>query len=125
MFPSIVAIAAIGFVAIVGLQLSSFDIEGSYLLFLPGVIMAVAVGGGVAGVIAIFFASVLTWFFFIPPLWSFAVPSIRGGVTLLLYVAVSILFCRIYYSQRRTIDELASSNVSLQAKLVRIGKGKN
>ena len=121
-FHCIVAIATTGLMAILGLQLSSINVEAPYLMFLPGIIAAVTIGGGIAGAVAVVLAGILTWFFFIPPVWSFGIPSSTYGITFLLYLAVTVLVCRLYDKQRRMIDELANANIDLRAKLAKLGR---
>lgn len=121
-FGCVVAIAVTGFAVITGLQLSTFNVEAPYLILLPCVVAAVAIGGRISGAVAITLAAVLTWFFFIPPVWSFRLPSVPDTVTFALYLAVMIWICRLYYRQKRTIDELATANHDLRVKLGKLGR---
>src|SRR5256885_13875790 len=115
-FGCVVAVAVTGAAVMAGLQLSTFNVEAPYLILLPCAVAAVAIGGRVSGAVAIALAAVLTWFFFIPPVWSFHLPSVPNTVTFALYLAVMIWICRLYYRQKRMIDELATSNHDLRIK---------
>ena len=121
-FGCVIAVAVTGCAVIAGLQLSTFNVEAPYLLLLPCAVAAVAVGGRVAGTVAIVLAAALTWFFFIPPVWSFHLPSMPYAVTFALYLAVMVWVCRLYYRQKRMIDELATANHDLRVKLGKLGR---
>src|SRR5579862_1875993 len=106
---------------IAGLELAVINVEAPYLVFFPAVIAAFFIGGVVTAAIAITAAAISIWFFFMPPLWSFAWPGYPHCVTYLLILAVMVLVCRVLAVQRRRIDELASANLSLRTKLLKAG----
>src|ERR1700690_420449 len=116
-FQAIVAVVIMAVATIVGIELATLNVEAPYLVLLPGVLFAAAVGGGVCAAVAVLLGGLATWFYFIPPVWSFGIPSNQHAITLLLYIGILALVSRTYYVQRRMIDELADSNIKLRAKL--------
>jgi K+-sensing histidine kinase KdpD len=95
-FHGVIAIAIMGAATIIGLQLATLKIEAPYLVLLPGVLFAGVVGGTVGATIAVLLGGIVTWFYFIPPFWSFALPSYQYGITLLLFVGILGLVSRTY-----------------------------
>lgn len=120
-FHGAIAVVIVALATIAGLELAVINVEAPYLVLLPGVIIAFAAGGVFTATIVILLGGVVTWFFFIPPVWSFQIPSYANSLTLLLFLAIMGLVCRILYVQRRTIDELASANIELRGKLLKVG----
>jgi K+-sensing histidine kinase KdpD len=121
-FQGVAAIIIMAVATIAGLELATLNVEAPYLVMLPGVLFAAAVGGGFCAAIAVGFGGLATWFYFIPPVWSFALPSYQHATTLLLYVGILALVSRTYYVQRRMIDELAEANIKLRGKLLSVGR---
>jgi K+-sensing histidine kinase KdpD len=105
--------------AILTLVLAGSGVQAPYLAFLFAVAAAAVWGGGTAGVCAAVFSSLLTWFFFIPPVWSFAPPSLAGALTVALLFGIALLVTHMWQRQRRTIDELTDTVVELRSKLKR------
>ena len=118
----VVALGVTSLAAVAALQLATFHIEAPYMVLFLGIVATVIIGGGVAGIFAVLLSALLTWFFFIPPLWSFALPSAPYAITVVVFVVVGIAACRLYDRQRQTIDELASANTDLRTKLCKIGR---
>jgi K+-sensing histidine kinase KdpD len=58
------------------------------------------------GSFATLLGGVGTWYFFIPPAWTFDPPSFVDGLSLLLYLAVVLLVCLPIYRQQRAIQRL-------------------
>jgi len=105
--------------AILALVLAGADVQAPYLAFLFAVAGAAVWGGGGAGLCAAVFSSMLTWFFFIPPFWSFALPSWAGSLTIALVFGIALLMTQMWNRQKRTIDELTDTVIELRAKLKR------
>jgi K+-sensing histidine kinase KdpD len=122
LFATIVAVGCVAITALIGLSLASLQVEAPYLLLLLGILAAAMIGGAGAGLIAIVLATFVTWFFFIPPVWSFALPTRGYVLTIGLFLVVAFAFTQLYYRQRKIIDELSSANVTLRQQLLRIGR---
>lgn len=118
-----IALATSTIGAILALLLGSYGVQAPYLVFLFSVVLALAWGGGIAGVCSAVFSSFLTWFFFIPPVWSFSLPSVTGALTVALFFAVALLVSLMWRRQRQTIDDLMDSVFDLRAKLKKLGRG--
>jgi|HubBroStandDraft_6_1064221.scaffolds.fasta_scaffold1717798_1 K+-sensing histidine kinase KdpD len=121
-FHGVIAVIIMVVATIAGLELATINVEAPYLVLLPGVLFAAIVGGAVSATIAVLLGGLVTWFYFIPPYWSFALPSYQHAITLLLYIGIMALVSRTYYVQRRMIDELADSNIKLRSKLLSVGQ---
>lgn len=117
-----VASSSVLLTALVALALTSLNTDAPYLVLLLGTLAAAAIGGSIAGLIAIVLATFVTWFFFIPPVWSFALPSRGDTLTIALFLLVAFASTRLYYRQRKIIDELNAANVTLRQQLLRIGR---
>jgi K+-sensing histidine kinase KdpD len=113
-FETIVAVGCISITALVALSLTSMHVGAPYLLLLLGTLAAAMIGGSSAGLIAIVLATFVTWFFFIPPVWSFALPNRGDALTIGLFLLVAVASTRLYYRQRKIIDELNAANVTLR-----------
>jgi K+-sensing histidine kinase KdpD len=122
LFEAIVAFGCIAIPALIAWSLTSMQVEAPYLLLLLGTLGAAMIGGSGAGLIAIILATFVTWFFFIPPVWSFALPSRGDMLTIALFLLVAFASTRLYYRQRKIIDELNAANVTLRQQLLRIGR---
>jgi K+-sensing histidine kinase KdpD len=118
----IVAFASISITALIALSLTTMEVGAPYLLLLLGTLAAAMVGGWGTGLIAIMLATIATWFFFIPPVWSFALPSRGDTLTIAIFLLVAFASTRLYYRQRRVIDELNAANVTLRQQLLRVGR---
>jgi K+-sensing histidine kinase KdpD len=117
-----IALGSVSIAAIAALALTSLSTNAPYLVLLLGTLAAVMVGGSGAGLVAIALATFVTWFFFIPPVWSFALPSHGDALTIALFLLVAFASTRLYYRQRKMIDELNAANVTLRQQLMRIGR---
>jgi len=119
LFEFCVAIAATAVATLVALELAALHIEAPYLLLLIGIVTAAIIGGRASGVIAVVLSLVLVWFFFIPPVWSFALPSWRYVVTLALFLVAAGGICWLFHHERNRIDELSDANASLRDQMRR------
>lgn len=117
-----VALATTAIAAIVALLLASYEVQGSYLVFLVAVIAALAWGGQGAGLVASLLSCMFTWFFFIPPVWSFALPNLTGAFTVALILAVALVIILTWTRQQRRIDDLADTAADLRGKLKRAAR---
>ena len=114
--PQIAVILFMGFVTYVALQLAAIGVEAPYLLYLPAVAFCYLVGSIATAVAAVMIASLATWYFFIPPVWTFRLPSLEYNITLLLFIGVAIIMCAIIYDLNRQIEKLTKENEQLSAK---------
>lgn len=117
-----IALATTTIAAIGALLLASYDVQGSYLVFLIAVVLALIWGGRSAGLSAAVFSCLLTWFFFVPPLWSFGLPTVADAFTAALLFAVAVLITLTWERQQRMIDDLTDAMADLRAKLKRAGR---
>jgi K+-sensing histidine kinase KdpD len=117
-----VALGSVSITAVAALALTSLSTDAPYLVLLLGTLAAAMIGGSGAGLLAIALATFVTWFFFIPPVWSFALPSRGDALTIALFLLVAFASTRLYYKQRKTIDELNAANLTLRQQLMRIGR---
>jgi len=122
LFGLIVGFGCIAITGLIALSLTRMQVEAPYLLLLLGIFAAAMMGGPSAAICAIVLATLVTWFFFIPPVWSFVLPSRGDAVTIILFLLIALASTRIYYRQRKTIDELNAANVTLRQQLLRIGR---
>ncbi len=116
LIPQIAVILIMGFVTYVALQLAAIGVEAPYLLYLLAVAFCYLVGSIATAVSAVLIGGVSTWYFFIPPAWSFNIPSLKYNITLLLFVSVAIIMCAIIYDLSGQIEELTEENKQLSAK---------
>lgn len=114
-----IALGSISTTALIALSLTSMQVEAPYLLLLLGILAATMIGGASAGLIAIVLATLITWFFFIPPVWSFALPSTGDTLTIVLFLLVAVALTRLCHRQREMIDELSATNATLRRQLSR------
>src|ERR1700754_3506751 len=101
LFETVIASGCISIMALIALSLTSMQVEAPYLLLLLGTLTASVIGGSSAGLVAVVLATLVTWFFFIPPVWSFARPSAGDALTIVLFLLVAFASTRLYYRQRR------------------------
>jgi K+-sensing histidine kinase KdpD len=102
----LLAIPLMGAALVLALECAEVEIAAPYILFLPAIVACGFLGGVGPGMFATLLGGVGTWYFFIPPIWSFDPPSFIDGLSLLLYLAVVLLVCLPVYRQRRAIRQL-------------------
>jgi K+-sensing histidine kinase KdpD len=122
LFGIIIAFGCISLTSLIALSLTNLHVEAPYWLLLLGTLAAAIIGGAGAGLTAIVLATIVTWFFFIPPVWSFALPSRGDALTIAIFLLVAFASTRLYYRQRKIIDELNATNVTLRRQLLRLGR---
>jgi K+-sensing histidine kinase KdpD len=103
--------------AILALLLASYEIDGVQLVFVLAVVVALFWGGASAGIAAAVFSCPVFWFFFVPPVWTIAWPTLTGALTTALVLAVSLLIIIIWERQRQTIYEVTDAIIDIRAKL--------
>jgi K+-sensing histidine kinase KdpD len=118
----VIALGSISITTIVALVLMSMNADVPYLVLLLGTLGAAMIGGSRTGLLAVLLATLVAWYYFVPPSWSFALPSPGNVLTLALFLVVALVPARLYYRQRRIIDELNAANVTLRQQLLRIGR---
>jgi len=118
-----IALCTTAIAALLALMLGTLQIQAPYLVFLIAAVLADMWGGGFAGISASVLSVLFTWFFFMPPQWSFAFPTLGDGLTIALLFSVALLISRLWHNQRQTIDELIDENVTLRSRLQKLGRG--
>lgn len=115
--PSALAtIFVMGFVTFVALELAAIRVEAPYLLYLPAVVFCYRFGGKVTALSATLIGSLSTWYFFIPPVWTFQPPDPHDLVTLLLFVGVSLFLCAVIHDMNREIEEVSEDYERLRVQ---------
>lgn len=117
-----IALGGISITTIIALALTPMNVDAPYLVLLLGTLAAAMMGGWRAGWIAIVLATLVAWYIFIPPAWSFALAERGEVLTVVLFLVVAFVPARLYYRQRQTIDELNAANVTLRQQLLRMGR---
>ncbi|HUJ97644.1 MAG TPA: DUF4118 domain-containing protein [Stellaceae bacterium] len=102
----LLAIPLMGAALVLALECAEMEIAAPYILFLPAIVACGFFGGVGPGSFATLLGGVGTWYFFIPPAWTFDPPSFVDGLSLLLYLAVVLLVCLPIYRQQRAIRRL-------------------
>jgi K+-sensing histidine kinase KdpD len=95
-----------GAALVLALECAEIEIAAPYILFLPAIVACGSLGGVGPGLFATLIGGIGTWYFFLPPIWSFDPPTFIDGLSLLLYLAVVVLVCLPVYRQRRAIERL-------------------
>lgn len=99
--------------------LECMSISAPYLIFLPAIAGACAVGGLRAALWAIFFSSLGLWYFFIPP-YGFSTPTYADMAHIAVFVGVSVFVCWVIGGLRRANDELSRDNFILGCKITNL-----
>ena len=117
-----VALCTTAIAALVALTLATLEIQAPYLVFLIAVVVADMWAGGIAGISASVLSMLFTWFFFMPPQWSFAFPTLGDGLTIALLFSVALFISHLWHNQRQTIEDLTDENFSLRSRLQKLGR---
>jgi PAS domain S-box-containing protein len=100
-----------------------------FLLFFPAVMVSAWFGGMGPGLCTLFLSVLIIWYFFVPPIYSWAIPSLGDAIRISLYAAISVAICGLSASRRevvralqidinrrgRTEESLRATNQTLQA----------
>jgi len=113
-----IAMTAAAVIVSVGVEsvLESLHAAVPYLVFLPAIIGACALGGFAMALWAIGFSAFGLWFFFIPPN-GFDIPDSADFVHLCIFLCVAAFGCWVVDGLRRSNDELTRDNVVLGCKI--------
>jgi K+-sensing histidine kinase KdpD len=113
-----IALTALAVVLSIGAEfvLETMQASAPYLVFLPAIIGACALGGFAMAMCAIVFSAFGLLFFFIPPN-GFALPNAADFVHLCIFIAVAAFGCWIIDGLRRSNHELTRDNVVLGCKI--------
>ncbi|MDR6530302.1 two-component sensor histidine kinase [Caulobacter rhizosphaerae] len=99
-----------------GLRSMFASVLGGYpfLLFFPAIILISVLLDRGTGVFAVIASTLLAWYFFVPPERSFALPTPRAAIPLLLYVAVALFLAGTVEALRSTAERLARTAEKLE-----------
>lgn len=113
-----IALTALAVIVSVGIELllESLDAAAPYLVFLPTIIGACALGGFGMALFAIGFSALGLWFFFIPPS-GLDIPNAADFAHLCIFLSVAAFGCWIIDGLRRSNDALTRDNVVLGCKI--------
>lgn len=81
----------------------------AWLLFYPAVFFSSWIGGVRGGLIATFVATALVTFFFIPPMWSFALAEAKAIASIVMFVGMGVLFSLFHGRLRRVTQATAEA----------------
>jgi two-component sensor histidine kinase len=87
------AVGCVGVATLVRIALGSWIVEDAtpFATYYPAVLFAALVGGASSGVLAIVLGALCAWWAFVPPYYSFGVPTLSDAVSLGLYLFASAL----------------------------------
>nr|WP_232793151.1 histidine kinase dimerization/phosphoacceptor domain -containing protein [Caulobacter hibisci] len=85
-----------------------------FLLFFPAIILiSVALDRG-TGMFSVFLSAILAWYFFLPPVNSFALPDAKAAVPLALYLSIAFFLAAVVEALRSTARRLAQTADKLE-----------
>lgn len=110
------ALATLIVLAFFGLRSVTAPVLGGYpfLLFFPAIILIAVVLDHGTGVYAVLLSAALARFFFLPPVHSFALPSMAAAAPLALYVLVGLFLTLSIEALRATADRLSKTTDALE-----------
>ncbi|MEH0196495.1 DUF4118 domain-containing protein [Caulobacter sp. CCNWLY153] len=85
-----------------------------FLLFFPAIILTSMLIDRGTGIFSVILSALLAWYFFVPPLRSFALPSVQGAIPLLLYVIVALFVAMVVEALRSTAERLVHTAEKLE-----------
>lgn len=99
-----------------GLRSMFGPILGGYpfLLFFPAIIVVSVLLDRGTGVFAVIVSTLLAWYFYVPPERSFALPTLRAAIPLVLYVTVALFLAGTVEALRSTAQRLARTAEKLE-----------
>jgi len=103
-----VAVLVVGIAALAREAMSPFLISGlPFLTFYPAIIIAVLFGGFGAGLLAITLSTIIAWFAFIPPYFSFHIDKLEAG-SLFAFVVLALINAGLVAILNAVVERLAS-----------------
>src|SRR5215471_1833259 len=103
------AVVAVAIAAVLRFALAPVLGDGvAFILFYPAVFLCAWYGGLWPGLLAAALSSLVAWFVFIPPFFSFALPDPANAAQLTVFILASALICALAESlhrQRRKTEE--------------------
>lgn len=85
-----------------------------FLMFFPALILISVTLDRGTGIYAAVLSAVLAWYFFLPPVRSFAISNAAEVVVLVLYVGVGVFLAIVIEALRITADSLQKANAQLE-----------
>ena len=113
---TLVLLIAIG--TAIGLGLARMGVDDPELALVPAVIILWLIDGTAGGLAGLIAASIVAWFFFLPPSWSFRISSLSEFGELVLFVCVIGFVCYVIQGQKNRIAELLDDNLALNRRLL-------
>jgi PAS domain S-box-containing protein len=77
-----------------------------FLLFFPAVMVSAWFGGMGPGLCTLFLSVLIIWYFFVPPVYSWSIPSVADAIRISLYAATSVVICGLSASRREVVKAL-------------------
>ncbi len=117
---------AIPFVAL-GVQWLLWDTFKPYVwfLFFPAVFFSAWIGGLAGGLAATLISALLVWYFFIPPIFSFAMENLSAAYSMLVFVFMGSLFAWFHEHLRQTMrrtDEALATTEAANSRITQLYK---
>jgi len=85
-----------------------------FLLFFPAIILISVLLDRGTGIFSVVLSASLAWYFFVPPVRSFALPNLEGGIPLGLYVIVALFVATVVETLRSTAERLVHTADKLE-----------
>jgi len=102
----------------IGLGLKHLGVDAPELALLPAVVVLWLIDGVAGGISAIIVATVIVWYVFLPPQWSFRIADVSELWELAIYVVVIGFICYVIEGQKKRITELLADNLALNRRLL-------
>jgi len=106
------------FATAVGLGLRHLGVDDPELALVPAVVVLWLINGVGGGIFAVLVATVITWYIFLPPQWSFRIADSAELWELMIYVAVTCFVCYVIEGQKKRITGLLADNLALNRRLL-------
>ena len=94
------------FGVLAGFFLHAADVPVPYLALFPPIVIICKFFGFRQAMIAELFCGVFSWYVFVDPKWSFALPTFGDGVQLVAFLLFVLFVCGVIESQRQFIRSL-------------------
>lgn len=102
----------------IGLGLKQIGVDDPELALVPAVVVLWLIDGVGGGIAAVIVATVIAWYIFLPPQWSFRIADGAEVWELVIYVAVTCFVCSVIQGQKKRITELLADNLALNRRLL-------